>query len=276
MRGYVSAYDVNKTSWSNLAEECWSCFADRPWLSGGFVWTGFDYRGEPTPYAWPCINSHFGVLDVCGFPKDNFYYYQSWWTTNIVLHLLPHWNWAGKEGQEIRVDALSNCEEVELFLNGESLGKQTMKRNSKLTWKVKYAPGTVSAKGFNGGKVVAEAKVETTGEAASVQLTPDRSSIKADGEDVSVFTVSVTDAQGRVVPVAQNKINFAVEGAGKILGVGNGDPSSHEADTFVPQLPVKAVAVNDWRWKLAALPLRGALAPEYAPDFDDSSWSAIK
>ena len=275
-RGYVSAYDVNAPSWAHTTERWWSYFADRPWLSGGFVWTGFDYRGEPTPYAWPCINSHFGVLDVCGFPKDNFYYYQSWWTTNIVLHLLPHWNWAGKEGQEIRVDALSNCEEVELFLNGESLGKQTMKRNSKLTWKVKYAPGVVSAKGFNGGKLVAEAKVETTGEAASVQLTPDRSSIKADGEDVSVFTVSATDAQGRAVPVAQNKINFELSGAGKILGVGNGDPSSHEADTFVPQLPVKAVAVNDWRWKLATLPPKGALAPEYAPDFDDSSWNQIK
>ena len=91
------------------AESWWSFFAERPWLSGGFVWTGFDYRGEPTPYGWPCINSHFGILDTCGFPKDNFYYYQSWWTTNTVLHLLPHWNWPGREGQEIRVDALSNC-----------------------------------------------------------------------------------------------------------------------------------------------------------------------
>jgi beta-galactosidase len=159
-RGYVSAYDVNFPSWAHTAETWWSFFATRPYLSGGFVWTGFDYRGEPTPYAWPCINSHFGILDVCGFPKDNFYYYQSWWTTNIVLHLLPHWNWPGKEGQEIRVDALSNCEEVELFLNGESLGKQTMKRNSKLSWKVKYAPGTLSAKGFNGGKLIAETKLK--------------------------------------------------------------------------------------------------------------------
>jgi beta-galactosidase len=275
-RGYVSAYDVNKTSWSNYAEEWWSYFADRPWLSGGFIWTGFDYRGEPTPYYWPCINSHFGVLDVCGFPKDNFYYYQSWWTTNTVLHLLPHWNWAGKEGQEIRMDALSNCEEVELFLNGESLGKQAMKRNSKLTWKVKYAPGIVSAKGFNGGKVVAEAKVETTGEPVSVQLTPDRKAINADGEDVSVFTVSATDAQGRAVPTAQNKINFEVSGAGKILGVGNGDASCHEPDTFVPQLPVRAIAVSGWRWQLAELPAKGALAPQYAPEFDDSAWNVIK
>ena len=134
-RGYVSAYDANAPSWAHTAEKWWSYFADRPWLSGGFVWTGFDYRGEPTPYGWPCINSHFGILDVCGFPKDNFYYYQSWWTTNIVLHLLPHWNWPGKEGQELDVAALSNCKQVELFLNGASLGKQAMKPNSKLAGK---------------------------------------------------------------------------------------------------------------------------------------------
>lgn len=275
-RGYVSAYDVNAPSWATTTERWWSYFADRPWLSGGFVWTGFDYRGEPTPYSWPCINSHFGILDTCGFPKDNFYYYQAWWTTNIVLHLLPHWNWAGKEGQEIRVDALSNCEEVELFLNGTSLGKQPMKRNSKLTWQVKYAPGVLSAKGYNAGKVVAEAKVETTGAPASVQLTPNRAKINADGEDVSVITVSVADAQGRIVPVASNLIHFELSGAGKILGVGNGDPSSHEPDTFVAQLPVKSVPVEGWRWQLAKIPAKGALAPEYAPGLDDSSWKIIK
>ena len=215
-------------------------------------------------------------MDMCGFPKDNFYYYQSWWTTNIVLHLLPHWNWPGKEGQEIRVDALSNCGEVELFLNGESLGKQAMKRNSKLSWQVKYAPGTLSAKGYNGGRVVAETKIETTGEPAAVQLAPDRATLNADGADVSVITVSVTDAQGRVVPVAANKINFALEGAGKILGVGNGDPSCHEPDTFDGQPPIKTIPVNDWRWKLASVPSRGGLAPEYANDLDDSAWNTLK
>jgi beta-galactosidase len=276
-RGYVSAYDVNFTSWSQTAEKWWSFFADRPWLSGGFVWTGFDYRGEPTPYGWPCINSHFGVLDVCGFPKDNFYYYQSWWTTSTVLHLLPHWNWPGREGQEIRVDALSNCKQVELFLNGASLGKQVMQPNSKLSWQVKYTPGTLSAKGFDAaGNVIAETKVETTGEPAAVQLTPNRTTINADGEDVSVITVSVADAQGRIVPVAGNKINFAIEGAGKILGVGNGDPSCHEPDTFIAQPTVKSIPVNDWRWKLAEVPSKGSLVSEYAPDFDDSSWGQIK
>ncbi len=146
MRGYVSAYDMNAPSWANTAEEWYSVFAARPWLSGGFVWTGFDYRGEPTPYSWPCINSHFGILDVCGFPRTISIITSHGGPTNIVLHLLPHWNWPGKEGQEIRVDALSNCKQVELFLNGTSLGKQTMKPNSKLSWQVKYAPGTLSAK----------------------------------------------------------------------------------------------------------------------------------
>ena len=198
-------------------------------------------------------------------------------STNTVLHLLPHWNWPGKEGQEIRAVVLSNCKQVELFLNGASLGKQAMKPNSHLTWQVKYAPGTLSAKGFDdAGNVIAETKVETTGDATQIQLTPDRKSINADGEDVSVLTVSALDAQGRAVPVAQNKINFNLEGAGKILGAGNGDPSCHEPDTFIPNLPTRAIAVNDWRWKLAEVPNRSRLLPEYAPDFDDSTWNTIK
>jgi beta-galactosidase len=280
-RGYVSAYDVNFPSWASTAESWWSFYADRPWLSGGFVWTGFDYRGEPTSYAWPCINSHFGVLDTCGFRKDLAWYYEAWWTTNTVLHLLPHWNLAGKDGQEIRVDAFSNCEEVELFLNGASLGKQPMKRNSKLTWQVKYAPGTLSAKGFNGGKVVAEQRVETTGDVVAVKLTRDTTglaeTVNANGEALAIYTVSAVDAQGRVVPVAQNKINFALEGAGKILGVDNGDPSCHEPDTFVPTMPIRAIPVSGWRWKLAKLPTkRGETAPEFASNFDDASWNVIK
>jgi len=273
VRGYVSAYDVNAPPWANTAEEWWSFFAPRPWLSGGFIWTGFDYRGEPTPYGWPCINSHFGILDTCGFRKDDSWYYQAWWTDQPVLHLLPHWNWPGKEGLEIDVRAFSNCEEVELFLNGQSLGKQAMKKNSELKWLVKYAPGTLSAKGYNGGKIVAEAKVETTGEPASVQLTPDSSTINADGENVSVFTVAVTDAQGLVVPVASNLVQFALDGHGRILGVGNGDPSCHEPDVFVPQPPTRYVAANDgWHWKKVPSANDSKLA-ELKVDFDDSAWA---
>ena len=274
-RGYVSAYG-NKTSWSNLADEWWGFFAPRPWLSGGFVWTGFDYRGEPTPYSWPCINSHFGILDTCGFRKDIAWYYEAWWTTNTVLHLLPHWNWPGKEGREIQVDVLSNCKSVELFLNGTSLGKQDMKPNSKLTWQVKYAPGTLSAKGFDSkGNQIIETKVETTGDAAQIQLTPDRRTINADGEDLAVFTVSAVDAQGRAVTVAQNKINFAIEGAGKILGVGNGDPSCHESDVFIAKPSGHGIAINNWHWKLGNISGSNAV-PEYANEFNDSSWNTVK
>ncbi|HEY5234452.1 MAG TPA: beta-galactosidase GalA [Verrucomicrobiae bacterium] len=236
-RGYISSYDTNWPGWTPPnAMWLWSYVAARPWLSGVFVWAGFDYAGEPSPNSWPNINSQFGILDRCGFPKDTFYYYQSWWQTNAVLHLLPHWNWPGREGQDIRVVAYSNCKQVELFLNGVSLGRQVMAVNSDLAWQVKYAPGTLSAKGFDdAGKVIAETKVETTGDATQIQLTPDRKMINADGEDVAVFTVSALDAQGRTVPVAQNKIAFAIEGAGKIIGVGNGDPSCHEPDTFAGQ-----------------------------------------
>ena len=271
-RGYVSAYDDNWEPWSNTAEQWWSYFADRPWLTGGFIWTGFDYRGEPTPYGWPCVNSHFGILDTCGFPKDLFWYYQAWWTKQPVLHLLPHWNWAGRDGQEIDVRAESNCEEVELFLNGQSLGRKPMKRNSELKWTVKYAPGTLSAKGYNGGNVVAETKVETTGDAAAVTLTPDRSTINADGEDVSVFTVTVTDAQGRTVPISTNLIHFAVDGPAKILGVGNGDPSSHEPDTYIPPSNVRSMPVNDnWLSKPVDHPDDKSLASVQV-ETDSSAW----
>jgi beta-galactosidase len=234
-RGYVYAYDETGFPWERVTETWWTFFAARTWISGGFVWTGFDYRGEPSPFNWPCVNSHFGVLDTCGFAKDDFYYYQAWWQDRPMIHLSPHWNWPGKEGQEISVRCFSNCEEVELFLNGQSLGKQAMQKNSDLRWKVKYAPGMLSAKGYKGGLITAEEKVETTGASIAVKLVPDRPNINADGEDVSVFTVVVVDDQGRVVPVAQNKISFTIEGPGRILGVGNGDPSCHEPDTYVTE-----------------------------------------
>jgi beta-galactosidase len=270
-RGYVTAYDDNGQSWSNTAEEWMGFFDTRPWLSGGFVWTGFDYRGEPTPYGWPCINSHFGILDTCGFPKDNYWYYQSWWTAKPVLHLLPHWNWSGKEGQEIDVRALSNCDEVEVFLNGRSFGRQTMKRVSSLKWKVPYAPGTLSAKGFKAGQLVAETKVETTGASAALQLAPDRATIDANGEDVSVITVAVADAQGRVVPVADNAVSFELEGPGRIIGVGNGDPSCHEPDVFLATTPLRTVPIGDWRWKKLADTYAKNL-PETGASLDDSGW----
>jgi beta-galactosidase len=274
VRGYVSAYDDNAPEWAQTAETWVTYFATRPWMSGGFVWTGFDYRGEPTPYSWPCINSHFGIMDTCGFPKDNFWYYRAWWTDAPVLHILPHWNWAGREGQEIDVRALSNCDEVELFLNGSSQGRQAMKRDSELKWKVAYAPGTLSARGYRDGKLAAETKVETTGAPASVQLRPDHSEIDANGEAVAVFTVSVADAEGRVIPTAGNRISLGLDGPGRIVGVGNGDPSCHEPDTLVPETTSRSAPVAGWRWKKVADPYPETLAEDTVA-FDDSGWAAI-
>ncbi|MGE5327106.1 MAG: glycoside hydrolase family 2 TIM barrel-domain containing protein, partial [Deltaproteobacteria bacterium] len=244
LKGYVSAYDINHPPWAHTAEHWWSVYDERSYLAGGFAWTGFDYRGEPTPYGWPCISSHFGILDTCGFPKDNFYYYKAWWGTKPVLHLFPHWNWSGKEGQEIDVWCHCNLDSVELFLNGKSLGSKTVARNKHVEWKVKYEPGVIEARGSKGGKVVLTDKRETTGAPASLRLAADRQKIAADGEDVSVVTIEVLDAQGRVVPVAMNEVSFKLSGSGRIIGVGNGDPSCHESDRPVSATEAKRSAFN--------------------------------
>jgi beta-galactosidase len=228
-KGYVSAYDVNFPYWASTAETWWNIHAEHRYIAGGFVWTGFDYRGEPTPYGWPCVSSHFGILDTCGFPKDNFYYYKAWWRPEPLLHLFPHWNWSGKEGQEIEVWAHSNLDRVELFLNGKSLGSQDVPRNLHVQWKVNYEPGAIEARGYKGAQQILTSRRETTGEAAAVVLRPDRATIFADGQDVSMVTAEVVDANGRQVPIANCEISFAVTG-GRLIGVGNGDPSSHEPD----------------------------------------------
>jgi beta-galactosidase len=230
LRNTLSAYDVNHTEWSQLAEEWWTFYATREWEAGGFAWTGFDYRGEPTPYGWPSINSNFGIVDTCGFPKDNFFYYKSWWTKEPVMHLFPHWTWAGREGEEIPVWVHSNLDEVELFLNGKSLGRQKVARLSHVEWKVRYEAGAIEAHGWKDGKLVLTEKRETTGEIVAVRLTPNRMTIDADGGDVVVLTVDALDAAGRALPTAQNMINFKVTGDGALIGVGNGDSNCHESD----------------------------------------------
>jgi beta-galactosidase len=229
-KGYVSAYDVNHPGYTTTTEGWWKVFAERAFLAGAFNWTGFDYRGEPSPYGWPCISSHFGILDTCGFPKDIFYYYQSSWGSKPVLHLFPHWSWRGKEGQEIDVWCFTNLDSVELFLNGTSLGAKTVARNSHVEWKVKYEPGMIEGRGSKDGRVVLTDRRETTGAPARIVLRPDREKICADNEDVSVITVEVVDSQRRLVPVAANEINFKLSGPGRLIGVGNGNPSCHEPD----------------------------------------------
>jgi beta-galactosidase len=273
-RCLMSAYDDNKAEWSNTAKEWAGFFGPRPWLSGGFVWTGFDYRGEPTIAGWPCTVAPFGILDLAGFPKDNFWLYQSWWTERPMVHLVPHWTWPGREGREIDVRAYSNAEEVELLLNGQSLGRQKTAPFSELKWKVKYAPGTLGARAFRNGEVVAETKVETTGAPAALRLVPDRAELRADGEDVAAVTVSVVDAQGRVVPTANVPITFALAGPGRIIGAGNGDPASREPDVFVTVPVGRSRAVEHWRWSKIADPYAQKI-PEAAPGFDDSKWATV-
>ncbi|MGO9936298.1 MAG: beta-galactosidase GalA [Terracidiphilus sp.] len=229
-KGFVGSYDPYTTTGRASAEGWWSFCNSREWLMGGFVWTGFDYRGEPSPYEWPNIGSQYGIIDTCGFPKDTFFYYQAWWTSNPVLHVFPHWNWPGYEGKEIAVWVHSNLEKVELFLNGESLGAKEMKKDSHLAWNVKYAAGTIEARGFKGGQVVMTAKRETTSSPARLVLTADRKEISGDGEDAAMFSVEVQDAQGRIVPITDNEVTFQVTGAGKLIGVGNGDPTDHASD----------------------------------------------
>jgi len=229
-RGFVSSYDPYTTTGRASAEGWWRFCNARPWLSGGFVWTGFDYRGEPSPYQWPNISSQYGIIDTCGFPKDSFYYYQSWWTSKPVLHLFPHWNWPGMEGKEIAVWVYSNLDRVELFQNGQSLGAKDVKKDSHVAWVVKYAPGSLEARGFKDGKQVMTARRDTTGPAAKLMLTSDRNEINADGEQVAMFAIEVQDAQGRTVPVTDNEVMFRVSGAGKLIGLGNGDPTDHDSD----------------------------------------------
>jgi beta-galactosidase len=230
LRNWVSSYDLNHTDWSEVAEEWWKFYATREWLAGGFAWTGFDYRGEPTPYGWPSISSQFGILDTCGFPKDNFYYYKAWWDSEPMLHLFPHWNWEGREGEPISIWVHSNLDSVELFLNGKSQGSQQVQPLTHLEWKVKYEPGVLEARGMKDGKVAFTDRRETTGQPESIRLTPDRSEINADGEDVAILKVEVLDHEGRAIPTADTLIHFKISGEGSLIGVGNGDPNCQESD----------------------------------------------
>ena len=229
LRNWVNSYD-GVVPWGETAEDWWKFYGTREWEAGGFAWTGFDYRGEPTPYGWPSINSQFGIVDMCGFPKDNFFYYKAWWGKDPVVHLFPHWNWEGRQGDEIPVWVYSNLDEVELFVNGKSVGTQKVPHLGHVQWKVRYEPGSIEARGSKDGKVVLTDKRETTGPATTIRLTADRMEINADGEDVVVIKVEGLDKDGRLDPLADNHIDFKVTGNGALIGVGNGDPNCQESD----------------------------------------------
>jgi len=193
-----------------------------------YIWTGFDYLGEPSPYEKTAVSSYFGIFDLCGFPKDSYYFYKSQWTKEPMVHLLPHWNW--KTGQPVDVVAYTNCDEVRLSLNGQPLESKQIINSKKLSlrWKIPFAAGVLKAEGYLNGKLVATDQVQTAGEAAKIELTSDRKNLSASGKDLSFVTVRITDENGILVPGADNLIHFELEGEGKIVGVANGNALSLE------------------------------------------------
>ncbi len=233
-----SSYDVVCCSWSNLPEDDFVLQDDKDWVIGEFVWTGFDYLGEPAPYGleWPSRSSYFGICDLGGLPKDRYYLYRSRWnTTEDTLHILPHWNWAGREGEVTPVFVYTNYNSAELFVNGVSQGVQTKNHDTKqsryrLMWMdVKYQPGTVKVVALDDdGKAVAEKAMHTAGKAHHLELSADRKEIVADGRDLCYVTVTVVDKNGLPCPTAANRLNFKVSGAGQFKAVCNGDATSLE------------------------------------------------
>ena len=225
----ISAFDQVRTPWGSLHETSWKIIKKNDFLSGFFIWTGFDYIGEPTPYEWPSRSSYFGIVDLAGFPKDVYYMYKSEWTDEDVLHLLPHWNW--EQGQTVDVWAYyNNADEVELFLNGESKGSKSKKGEElHVMWRFPFQPGTLKAVSRKNGRVVKETEIKTASKPAKIELSPDRKELQANGLDLSFVTVNITDAKGILAPRANNQIDFEIEGPGKIVGVASGDPTNHES-----------------------------------------------
>ncbi|WP_218279842.1 DUF4982 domain-containing protein [Flavobacterium sp. LPB0248] len=227
----LDSYDTQKPIWGSTHRRAWKAIAERPFLAGCFVWTGFDYRGEPTPYDWPTAGSNFGIMDLCGFPKTAFYIHQAQWIKDKpILHLVPHWNWDVKEGTPVKVMAMSNAEKVKLMLNGKVIAEQEVDKYEMNSWEVPYKPGKLEAIGYVKGKEVSHFSVETTGKAVQIRLTPDRSKINGDGWDAVPVTVEVLDRKGRPVQTANLPIEFELQGDAAIIGLGNGDPNSHEME----------------------------------------------
>ena len=224
-----SAYDNSTAPWGSAHEEHWKLVKNRDWFSGVFIWTGWDYLGEPTPFPWPAVSSYFGIIDLAGFPKDPYYFYQSEWTNTPVLHVFPHWTW--KPGEKVDVVAyFNNADEVELFLNGRSQGaKRKQGDDMRVFWRLAFEPGVLKAVSRKNGHAVLTREVRTAEAPAKIVLTADRSTISADGSDLSFVTVKVVDKNGTVVPSADNLIKFELIGPAFIAGVDNGNQISHES-----------------------------------------------
>lgn len=223
-----SSYDNCHVPWGNTSEETFSIVSGNDFVSGQFVWTGFDYLGEPSPYGWPARSSYFGLVDLAGIPKDSYYLFQSEWSDTSVLHLFPHWNWTS--GQDVDMWCYYNdADSVELVVNGKSAGfskKTDSRRHAE--WRVRYEPGMVEAVAWKNGKAVRRKTIRTAGSPAQVRLTPDRREIAADGRDLSYVTVEILDKDGNLCPDADNLVKFEVEGSGFIAGVDNGSQTSME------------------------------------------------
>jgi beta-galactosidase len=229
----VASYDEVFPGWAatSNARNSWEAIMKQTSFAGGFSWTGFAYRGEPTPYGWPSASSHFGALDLCGFPKTEFFVRQALFVKDRpVLTLVPHWNWAGKEGQPIKVPAATNADTVALSLNGKLIEEKKVHPFQMVEWQVPYAPGRLEAVAKKDGREVARFAVETTGAPVALRLTPDRKALAGDGRDAVPVTVEAIDAQGRPVPTANLAVEFALSGPGANIGVGNGDPNSHDPE----------------------------------------------
>ncbi|HJV71153.1 beta-galactosidase GalA [Ideonella sp.] len=229
----LASYDEEPSSWGNTHRDAWRAIAQRPFIAGSFIWTGIDYRGEPTPFEWPSASSFFGAMDLAAFPKTAFWIHQAQWTKlkdRPVVKLVPHWNWPGREGQPVHVMVASNAPRVRLLLNGAIVGEQDVDPFEMAHFQVPYAPGRIEAVALQAGKELARDTVETSGAPARLLLMPDRTALAGDGLDAVPVTVSAVDAQGRPVPTSNLRVSFEAQGEGAIIGVGNGDPNSHEAD----------------------------------------------
>ncbi len=224
----ISAYDHIHAYWGSTHEETWKIIKNLDFMAGLFVWSGFDYLGEPVPYDWPARSSYYGIVDLAGFPKDAYYMYQSEWTDKPVLHLFPHWNW--KQGQMIDIWAYYNhADEAELFMNGRSLGVKSKKEDEcHVMWSVKYEPGTIRAISRKEGKTILVKEIKTAGKPAGIELTADRNEIKADGRDLSFVSVKIVDKNDIMVPDANNLVKFEITGTGNIAGTDNGYQASPE------------------------------------------------
>ncbi|MDR0642851.1 MAG: DUF4982 domain-containing protein [Treponema sp.] len=213
-------------------EDALGFYAANPYTGGVFIWTGFDYRGEPSPFPWPAISSQFGIMDTCGFPKDYYYYYKAHWTAAALIHVMPHWTWPGREGENIRLRVFTNCEEAEIMVNGSSAGRKSCGQDWT-EWELPYTPGVLEAVAYRDGKEAAREIHRTAGAPAALVLEPEswtETLLRAGA--AAVVSVSVLDREGNPVPAADNSVSFEVTGNGRLLGLGNGDPADHGGDTY--------------------------------------------